>query len=566
MGVDRISLTVGFVDLSSFDELEVFFYGGRSKNAFRKSIRRSSWFTLIASQLNRPSSSPNFGEEFVGIFSRSGDYIRDVWMRCTIPAIKSKRPYQARWTTNLGHNLIEEAYLQFNDLQACRITSQYMDFWSAFTLTKSKDLGYQNMIGSTLDLTSPYLLRESNHDANAGTQISQGPVDLPSKTLNIPIPFPFTRSSEDSLCHAMAPFNDIKIHVKLRKLADLLHFDLLGENWMFPYDATADGGVAASKTKTAPVAHNVADNLVSSHSSVIGSIVRNVGAGSHSLFGAAAVTPDAAVENYNTLKLTDVQLWCHYAIIPNMDRDALGDEVEHDVIVEQYHHVNPVPWSPATANTLSVDIRMSHSIRHIMFGVQNTTIHSEWSNYGTHHTVPVCAHPNSLFNERSVAAVRQGSEIPGNEDPIARASLQYEGVDRVNMTWDYFSFVVPFYTCPAIPEKDGFHILNYGNNITEIQPGGSTNLSRIAHTVLALEASPMAKALNSETHPGLIALPQNSTLKKAFDDKKSAISAYWAADNVNYRDQFKNTYNAHIILTGITLQRYGGGTVGYPII
>jgi hypothetical protein len=48
-----VSLTTAFIDLSTFDEIECWLYGGKSVNRFRKVIRKSAWFTVIAAQCNR---------------------------------------------------------------------------------------------------------------------------------------------------------------------------------------------------------------------------------------------------------------------------------------------------------------------------------------------------------------------------------------------------------------------------------------------------------------------------------------------------------------------------------
>ena len=123
MSHSTVSLTTAFIDLSTYDEIESFLYGGRSINKFRKVIRRSAWFTVIAAQLNKVGTVGDFDSEMQAMFSRAGDYIRDCWLRVEIPKIESNDGYQARWCKKLGHNLIEEAFLQFNDLTVNKITS-----------------------------------------------------------------------------------------------------------------------------------------------------------------------------------------------------------------------------------------------------------------------------------------------------------------------------------------------------------------------------------------------------------------------------------------------------------
>ena len=151
-----VSLTTAFIDLSTFDEIECWLYGGTSVNRFQKVIRKSAWFTVIAAQLNRCGTTGDFDLEMQSMFSRAGDYIRDVWLRLELPEVQARPGWQVRWTRNIGHNLIQEAYLQFNDLTVNKLTSFHLDFLRAFLIPEGKINGYDNMIGNIPILTNPY--------------------------------------------------------------------------------------------------------------------------------------------------------------------------------------------------------------------------------------------------------------------------------------------------------------------------------------------------------------------------------------------------------------------------
>jgi hypothetical protein len=130
-----VSLQTGFVDLSSFDEVEMWLYGGACVNILRRAIVRSSWFSLVATQLSRAGATASFGGELQTFFSRSADYALHAWLRTTVPQVNyqpgvgnlaptsfahttpavvvtnyttsSIQPLiQPRWTQRLGHNLI----------------------------------------------------------------------------------------------------------------------------------------------------------------------------------------------------------------------------------------------------------------------------------------------------------------------------------------------------------------------------------------------------------------------------------------------------------------------------
>jgi hypothetical protein len=432
-----VSLTTAFIDLSTFDEIECWLYGGKSVNRFRKVIRKSAWFTVIAAQLNRCGTTGDFDLEMQSMFSRAGDYIRDVWLRAELPEVRAKPGWQVRWTRNIGHNLIQEAYLQFNDLTVNKITSFHLDFLRAFLIPEGKINGYDNMIGNIPILTNPYA--EYGGLANDAITAASN-VRLPRWALNIPLPFYFTRDPHDAIVQAACPFNDVRVTIKFRAWRDLLIVDRIND----------DAAIQSGKPMTEPAA----------------------GQGQM----------DNALENTN-LHLTGVQVWAHYAVIPNGDREKIGEEDQIDTVIEQVQTIPISQVSPLSQPQKGVDLRFAHSIRALFFAMRNSTIPAEFSNYSTH--IPIG------FPQAAGIAFRP----IGSSDPIARAILSYENVDRVNMPADYFTMVAPYYSAVRIPAETGYHLLSYANRLAgfgtgeALQPDGSTNFARLASVNLNVECS-----------------------------------------------------------------------------
>ena len=198
------NITATFVDLATFDELEKFLYGGeKSSTYFVADVKKATWFTQIPVVLQRCSGCADFGEEFSVSVSRAGDYLLDTWLRIQTPCIDLvsnvlvsrdliptnlnpltmspafRNAVKVGWTPNLMHNLIVEACITFNDLVAARFDKYFLDFWTSFTVPASKKAGYNTMIGNISELVIP-----SN--------------SLPSRTLNLPLPFFFSRVK----CHS----------------------------------------------------------------------------------------------------------------------------------------------------------------------------------------------------------------------------------------------------------------------------------------------------------------------------------------------------------------------------
>lgn len=490
-----VSLTTAFIDLSTFDEIETWLYGGRSVNRFRKCIRRCAWFTVIAAQLNKVGTVGDFDSEMQAMFSRAGDYIRDCWLRVELPAITTQDNYQCRWTKNIGHNLIDEAYLQFNDLTVNKLTSYHMDFLSQFCVSESKRAGYDYMIGNHPALVDPYAGNASRMTPNANGGISTIP--LPATSLNIPLPFWFTRDPSDAILQAACPFNDIKVTVKFRGWRELLVVDELSINQNGGYKTT---------TNSNPTWGNVFPST-------------------------------------NTPRLSGCEVWAHYAVVPNADREKIADEENIDVVCEQIQHIPVQPFNPSTQPQVNVPLRFSTSVRALFFALRNISNRSEWSNYSTH-----ASRGTGVGTDDDTAnAFAINLANPNSRNPLARAVLAYENVDRVNMYADYYTHVTPYYTATRIPSDIGYHLLPYCNDISNLQPDGSTNYARLASVHLTLEAS-----ADAVTQAGDV----NSTAGDA-----SGVP-YWDRAAVYKR----SLYDVVVTASTLSILRMTGGSAGFPVL
>lgn len=315
------NLTSGFIDLATYDEQEKYMYGGDDATAyFVRDTVKATWFTQVPVVLSRSSGTPDFGQEWSVSVSRAGDYLLHTWLRVTIPAITPVlgANLRMRWTRNLMHALISEACISFNDLVAARLDNYHLDFWAAFTVPAGKRNGYNNMIGTVDTLIQP----------NASG------VALPQTTLNLPLPFFYSRDSGVALPTAALPYNDIRLAFSFRNWDALLIVD----------DITAAGAVPSRIPTLAEV-------------------------------GGAAPS------------LSAVQVWSNYAIVSNDERKRMGC-APRDILMEQVQTAPRQTFAPATNATPSYDIRFSHAVKVLFFAVRNTSTASEWSNYTAAFPVP----------------------------------------------------------------------------------------------------------------------------------------------------------------------------------
>lgn len=315
------NITSGFIDLATFDELEKYLYGGSSATAyFVRETRKATWFTQVPVVLSRATGNAEFNSDHSVNISRAGDYLLHAWLRVNIPAVSlnsaqaaSTQPtYRIRWTRNLAHNLISECCITFNDLTAARFDNYHLDFWSAFTVPAGKLNGYKNMIGDVPGLIDPA-------------------TSLNGYTLNLPLPFFFSRDSGVALPTAALPYNEMRITYTFRDWSDLLILD------------------TGSSSGPCPVSY---------------------------LNGGAP-------------QLGTVQTWANYAIVSNDERKRMAC-APRNILIEQVQTAPLQTFNPGNGGNPqpSYDLRFSHAIKVLFFAVRNTTVAPQWSNYTSGSPVP----------------------------------------------------------------------------------------------------------------------------------------------------------------------------------
>jgi hypothetical protein len=417
------SVTTAFIDLATFDEIEKYSYGGSEATAyFVRESRKSTWFSQVPVQLSNSSGNAEFGGEFSVNISRAGDYLLHTWLRVTLPEItlaetNSEGEHgRIRWCANFMHNLIKDCSITFNDLCAAHFDNYHLDFWTAFTVPSGKRNGYDNMIGNFPDMIEPIKEKQT----------------IPGFTLNLPLPFWFSRDTGVALPTAALPYNEMRINFTLRNWSELLVF---------------------SNAENELKERRKAITIGSSEGSTL------------------SVTPS----------LVTAQVWANYAIVSNDERKKMACAAR-DILIEQHQ---TAPKTSHTGNSPHIDIRFSHSIKALFFGIRNKTWPSEWSNYTTHSPTIAAGGTKLAF------------PADGALDPILETTLCYENTNRLNqMGSDYFSLVNPWYHAVSIPVDTGYHMYSYSLDFTSLDPMGSTNFGKLTNVTLVPTASEaMTKAL-----------------------------------------------------------------------
>ena len=400
------NVTSAFVDLATHDELEKYMYGGPDSIAyFVRDTRKATWFSQVPVVLSRASGTPAFGNEFSVSISRAGDYLMSTWLRLTIPEVAL-----AKTVENENLQIRWTRNFMHNLIKECCITFN--------------DLVAARFDNYHLDFWSAFTVpagKRNGYDYMIGniSDLIQpaGHVDfsnkkkLPSRVCNLPLPFFYSRDSGVALPTAALPYNEMRINFSLRDWSELL---VIGEkeNAKFPYRT-----VTTSDLQKEPV-------------------------------------------------LSNVQVWSNYAIVSNDERKRMAC-APRDMLIEQVQTAPVQDFKPD--NTNHYDIRFSHAIKVLFFGVRNKTFGSDWSNYTAQ---------TPLFGNENVNYLTDADMF----DPISSTSLIYENTSRLSdMGSDYFSLVNPYFHAPSIPDVTGYHSYSYSLDFMSLDPQGSTNYGKLTN-------------------------------------------------------------------------------------
>jgi len=430
MSFQTNNLTAGFIDLATSDHLESKIYGGdEAVTYFVRQHKKSTWFTQVPVVLTNASGSGDFGNHWSVTVSRAGDYLLHAWLEVVLPKYTNIVGYKSFWAKNLMHNLVEECTITFNDLVASRFTSEILDFWTAFSVPASKKVGYDQMIGAgekTLAKDGQSNVFARGLDV-AGVQT--GDDEFQPHRLCLPLPFFFARDSGVSLPTAALPYNDMRINFKFRTQEALLSsFD------------TAD----LVKTQV-PFALGHIDE--------------------------ASLSP-----------LTQARVWANYAIVSNNERKLMGKHARN-IIIEQFQHA-PITTFDATT-TKTYDIRFSHGIKALMFGLRSKGLNTELVTDAALADKGTGGDILSRYHTRD--DVREAGGNIERRSPIDNVTLLYENTTRLgSVPSNYFTHVQPYHHATAMHTGEpGMHLYSYALDIADADATGSTNFGKLTNVSLA---------------------------------------------------------------------------------
>ena len=373
----------------------------------------------------------------------------------------------------------------------------------------------------------------------------------------------------------------------------------------------AAGGSSAANASNALLSGNVAD--VSGYNKLVG------------LAGRVPYS-ELQLSKEPSLGSNAVQVWANYAIVSNEERKRMAC-APRDILIEQMqyiptHVVNQsyglqVASGNATAASnnplqVSADIRFSHAVKVLFFGLKNMSNPAVHSNYTT--GIPVmkqaanaglCVANCGLADRTASSGVSVSNAVDCNQagskfgmmtqanclelgccnakDPVARASLVYENTARLGlMSNDYYSHVQPYYHAPAIPHashqnsstwcQSGVHMYSYSLDFICLDPLGSTNYGKLTNVQINVETDPNLGmcgangAVLDDTNSGLYNLTHASMVETLVltNNGRATLSGNVGANSVSGKVEVP--YSLHLTAVNNNIIRISGGALGFPVL
>ena len=481
MSIVTSNLTSGFIDLATYDELEKYMYGGPEATAyFVRATRKSTWFTQVPVVLSRGSGTPNFGQDWSVLISRAGDYLMYSWLRLLTPAVAAVPAYSGKRD---GRDVTIDTYISWtpnllhNFIREAAITfndlvaARFDNFQLDFWSAFTTPAGKQIGYLNMIGMTDDLIIPQKA---------------LVPKVLNLPLPFFYSRDSGVALPTAALPYNDMRIQFSTRDWNQLLV--------AWDYITFTDN----QQTIVIPRMPVAADFVSTS------------------------------------FDISQVQVWSNYAIVSNDERKRMAC-APRDILIEQVQTAPLQSYNPFQNPNQSYDIRFSHAVKVLFFGVRNTTVPSYWSNYTT--TEPVSTGKSVTGDSLLI-----DNFFPG-VDPIAETSLIYENTQRLaNMGSDYYSLVEPYYAAPVIPVIPGYHMYSYSLDFIGLDPMGSTNYGKLTNVSI---------------------IPTASVEARAQSEPKNIVAGALGITGVYQRAQ---TYQFIVTAVNNNIIRISGGALGFPVL
>ena len=159
----------GLMQLVAYGAQDIYLTGNPQITFFKVVYRRHTNFAMEAIEQTF-NGSANFGKKVQCTISRNGDLIHRVYLQATLPQVLLQTSdgsgAQFRWLNWVGHNLINNVYVEIGGQQIDKHYGDWMHIWNELTQEPGKQAGYADMVGNVPSLVNVIVQGGENCDAD----------------------------------------------------------------------------------------------------------------------------------------------------------------------------------------------------------------------------------------------------------------------------------------------------------------------------------------------------------------------------------------------------------------
>ena len=383
------------------------------------------------------NGSANFGKKVQCTISRNGDLIHRVYLQATLPQVRLQSSdgsgAQFRWLNWVGHNLINNVYIEIGGQQIDKHYGDWLQIWNELTQEAGKQAGYADMVGNVPALVN--LLVQGGEDCDAACvsntepNASQEVVKCaPEYTLYIPFQFWFNRNPGLALPLIALQYHEVKVWLEFEEIQNLC--------WDFSNATT--------------YTHAIRDRV-------------------------------------STAGLVSASLYVDYIYLDTDERRRFA-QVSHEYLIEQLQFTG---GESVTSSANKIKLNFNHPTKELVWVVQRDSFVScddgtvnPWKgqqpfNYSDWWDRSVLESGYSVTRVEGMAGY----------NPVVTAKIQLNGHDRfTEREGRYFNLVQPYQHHTNIPAV-GINVYSFALKPEEHQPSGTCNFSRIDNATLLLTLS-----------------------------------------------------------------------------
>jgi hypothetical protein len=420
----------GLLQLVAYGAADAYLTGKPQITFFKSLYRRHTNFAMESIE-QVFSGVCNWGKRVQCVIGRNADLIHRMYLQLTLPSVDLNDPSvsdsesdQFRWLNWIGHNLIQNVYIEIGGQQIDKHYGDWLHIWNELTQAPGKQAGYADMVGNVPELTN--LITRVGADGGCTNQCTGGDPHAtgearsccPEYTLYIPFQFWFNRHAGLALPLIALQYHEVRVTLELNQLQNLCW-----TNSPYVFDAVNATGVVAAS------------------------------------------------------------LYVDYVYLDTDERRRFA-QVAHEYLIEQLQFTGD---ESITSASNKIKLSFNHPVKELVWVVQRDAFVAcdasvdPWKGQQPFNYTDYW--DRAVLESNYSGAVTEGM---AGYNPVAVCNVQLNGQDRFSARdGRYFNLVQPFQHHTNIPAV-GINVYSFALNPEELQPSGTCNFSRIDTATITL--------------------------------------------------------------------------------